>query len=189
VVNRRQGHRRPRLIDALGEQRLAYVVRSNRQATVAQIAQKVNAVSDRKVSEHTVHHSLLCMELHSLRPVRVPMLTPVHHRKCQQWASELDHRAMEECGLVLSVTFWFWSVTHMAPGCIYMGRRLAGRGSVMLKAMFFWETRSCHPCGCYFDTYHCIVADMYTLSWNWYSFNCFNHKSLVRKLARIAQIL
>ncbi|KAK3507116.1 hypothetical protein QTP70_007833 [Hemibagrus guttatus] len=39
VVNRRQGHGRPRLIDGRGERRLARVVRSNRRATVAQIAE------------------------------------------------------------------------------------------------------------------------------------------------------
>ncbi|ROK23398.1 hypothetical protein DPX16_16442, partial [Anabarilius grahami] len=78
VVNRRQGHGRPRLTDARGERRLARVVRSNRRATVAQIAQEVNAGSDRKVSEYTVHRSLLRMGLHSHRPVTVPMLTPVH---------------------------------------------------------------------------------------------------------------
>ncbi|ROL42711.1 Whey acidic protein [Anabarilius grahami] len=66
------------LIDACGERRLARVVRSSRRATVGQTAQEVNAGSDRKVSEYTVHHSLLHMELHSCRPVRVPMLTPVH---------------------------------------------------------------------------------------------------------------
>ncbi|KAK3531747.1 hypothetical protein QTP70_027293, partial [Hemibagrus guttatus] len=54
VVNRRQGHGRSRLIDARGERRLARVVRSNRRATVAQIAEEVNAGSDRKVSEYTV---------------------------------------------------------------------------------------------------------------------------------------
>ncbi|ROL44000.1 hypothetical protein DPX16_10284 [Anabarilius grahami] len=86
VVNRRHG--RPRLNDARGERRLARVVRSNRRATVAQIAQEVNAGSDRKVSEYTVHHSLLRMGLDSCRPVRVPMLTPVHRRKSQQWTSE-----------------------------------------------------------------------------------------------------
>ena len=59
----------PRLIDAPGERRLARVVRSNRRATVAQIAEKVNAGSDRKVSEHTVHRSLLRMGLRSRRPV------------------------------------------------------------------------------------------------------------------------
>ncbi|ROL46064.1 hypothetical protein DPX16_1971 [Anabarilius grahami] len=47
VVNRRQGHGE--------ERRLASVVRSNRRATVAQIAPEVNAGSDRKVSEYTVH--------------------------------------------------------------------------------------------------------------------------------------
>ena len=51
--NRRQGHGRPRLIDARGERKLARMVRSNRRATVAQIAQEVNAGSDRKVSEYS----------------------------------------------------------------------------------------------------------------------------------------
>ena len=65
----------PRLIGARGERRLAHVFRSNRRATVAQIAEKVNAGSIRKVSEHTVHRSLLRMGLRSRRPVRVPMLS------------------------------------------------------------------------------------------------------------------
>ncbi|ROL52754.1 hypothetical protein DPX16_21180 [Anabarilius grahami] len=55
VVNRRQGHGRPRHIDPCGERRLS------------EIAQEVNAGSDRKVSEYTVHRSL-CMGLHSRRP-------------------------------------------------------------------------------------------------------------------------
>ncbi|KAK3541582.1 hypothetical protein QTP86_032828 [Hemibagrus guttatus] len=58
VVNQRQGHGRPRLIDVRGERRLARVIRSNRRATVVQIAEEVNAGSDRKVSEYTVHDSL-----------------------------------------------------------------------------------------------------------------------------------
>ncbi|ROJ44626.1 Zinc transporter ZIP11 [Anabarilius grahami] len=96
VVNRRQGHGRPRLIDARGERRLAHVVRFNRRATVAQIAQEVNAGSDRKVSEYTVHHSLLCLGLHRCRPVRVPMLTPVHRRKSQQRTREHQNWTTEQ---------------------------------------------------------------------------------------------
>ena len=65
----------PRLIDARGERRLARVVRSNRRATGAENAEKVNAGSNRKVPEHTVHRSLLRMGLRSRRPVRVPMLS------------------------------------------------------------------------------------------------------------------
>ncbi len=61
MVNWRQAHGWPRLIDARGERRLARVVRSNRQASVAQIAQEVSAGSDGKVSEYTVHRSLLCI--------------------------------------------------------------------------------------------------------------------------------
>ncbi|KAK3574043.1 hypothetical protein QTP86_001342 [Hemibagrus guttatus] len=45
VVNRRQGHGRTRVTDAHGERRLARVIRSNRRATVAQIAEEVNAGS------------------------------------------------------------------------------------------------------------------------------------------------
>lgn len=40
----------------------------------AQMAEKVNAGNDRKVSEHTVHHSLQCMGLRRYRLVRVPVL-------------------------------------------------------------------------------------------------------------------
>ncbi|KAK3573882.1 hypothetical protein QTP86_032854 [Hemibagrus guttatus] len=58
VVNRRQGHVRPRLTDACVERRLARVVQSNRRANVDQIAEEVNAGSDRKVSEYTVHDGL-----------------------------------------------------------------------------------------------------------------------------------
>ncbi len=52
------------------------MVLSNRQATVAQIAQEVNAGKDGKVSEYKMHHSLLCMGLLTRRPVRVPCPPP-----------------------------------------------------------------------------------------------------------------
>ncbi len=67
------------------------MVRSNGGHTVAQIAQEVNVGSNGKVSEYTVHCSLLCMGLHSRRPVRVSMLTPVHRGKLQQWAREHEN--------------------------------------------------------------------------------------------------
>lgn len=73
MVNWRQCHGQPWIIDE--EWRLHLLVRTNRWATVAQI-DRVNAGSDRKMSEYTVHCSLLRMVLHSHRPVRVPMLTP-----------------------------------------------------------------------------------------------------------------
>lgn len=49
------------------------------------IAEEVNTGSDREVSQYTVHCGL----------GTVPMLTSVHHRKCQQWASKLGNRAMK----------------------------------------------------------------------------------------------
>lgn len=57
---RQQVHWQPWFVN--GEQSLARVVRSNRQATVTQIAR---AGFDRKVSEYTKHQSLSCMGLQS----------------------------------------------------------------------------------------------------------------------------
>lgn len=51
----KNGARKEKLIDACGEGRLAHLVRSCRRDTGDQIAEKVVAGSDRKVSEHTVH--------------------------------------------------------------------------------------------------------------------------------------
>jgi len=132
---------------------LCYDTRQTDRATVAQIAQEVNAGSDRKVSENTVHRSLLCIGLHSCRPVRVPTLTPVHRRKRQQWAREHQNWTTEQWKKVAwsdESCFLLHHVDgrvcvrrlpgeHTAPGCT-MGRRQAGGGSVMLWAMFFWET-------------------------------------------------
>lgn len=75
------------------------MVRSNRQATVGQFAEKFNAGSNKMVSEHTVHRSLLRMG---------PTSQDAHADSCPQtkaptmgmWASKLNHGAMEEGGLV-----------------------------------------------------------------------------------------
>ena len=67
-MNQQQAHEWPSLNDAPGERRLACVFRSNRGTTVAKITKKVNAGSNRKIFEYTVHHGLLCMVLHSHRP-------------------------------------------------------------------------------------------------------------------------
>ncbi|KAF4088070.1 hypothetical protein AMELA_G00078690 [Ameiurus melas] len=99
-VNRRQGHGRPRLIDACGEQKLADLVQSHKRDTVAQIAEKVNAGCDRKVSERTVHRSLLRMGLRRRRSDKVPMLTPVPRRKRLQWAREHQNWTMEQWKMV-----------------------------------------------------------------------------------------
>ena len=142
VVNWQPGQLLLRLTDVHGERRLAQVVKSNRRAHV---------ISDWKVSEYTVHHSLLCMGQQSSRAVRVPMLTPVHCRKHQQWKHEHQNWTMEQWKSVVwsdESRFLLHHVDgrvrrlpgeHIVPGCT-MGRRQAGGGSVMLWAMFCWET-------------------------------------------------
>ncbi|KAK3512623.1 hypothetical protein QTP70_018636, partial [Hemibagrus guttatus] len=81
VVNRRQGHGRPRLTDARGERRLARVVRSNRRTTVAQIAAEVNAGSGRKVSEYTVHDGsgLFWQQKGDQHNIRQPSFSPTQN--------------------------------------------------------------------------------------------------------------
>ena len=96
-----QSHGWLRLTDACGERSLTCVVRSNRRPNLAQIAEEVNAGSNKKVSVNTVHHSLLRMGLHSRRPFSVPMLTPVNNghvsirtgprRNGRRWLGLMNH--------------------------------------------------------------------------------------------------
>jgi len=115
VVNRRQGHGRPRLIVAHAERRLALWSDPTDELLY------VNAGSDRKV-----HHSLLRMGQHSQRPVRVPMLTPVHRRKRQQWAREHQNWTTEQWKKVAwsdESWFFFFNIMWMT-GCLcvaYLG--------------------------------------------------------------------
>ena len=125
--------------------------RANRWATVAQIAE-VNAGSDKKVSEYTVHRRLLCMGLHSHRPARVPMLTPVHYWKRQQWACEHQNWTTEQWKKLArsdDSRFLLHHVDgrvlvcclpgeHMAQDALWEEGMLVG-GSVMLWAMFCWD--------------------------------------------------
>ncbi|ROK23396.1 hypothetical protein DPX16_16440 [Anabarilius grahami] len=81
------GHGRPRLTDARGERRLAHVVQSNRRATVAQIAQEVNAGSDRK--RHPVWAS-------DVKPIRGT--SPQTPRRALQLQDSLFSKELENMG-------------------------------------------------------------------------------------------
>jgi len=120
---------------------------------VAQVTENVNGGHRRNVSQSTVHCTLLRMGLRSRRQVRVPMITPVHRRKCLQWAREHQNWTLEQWKKVAWSDESHFLLDHvdgrvrvcrlpgevMAPGCT-VGRRQAGGGSVMLWAMFCWET-------------------------------------------------
>ena len=80
-------------------------------------------------------------------------MTPVHHRKCLQWAHERQNWTLEQWKKVAWSDVSRFLLDHMdgrvrvchlpgevmAPGCA-VGRRQAGGGSVMPWAMFCWET-------------------------------------------------
>ena len=120
---------------------------------MAQVTENFNGGHRRNVSQTTVHRTLLHMGLRSCRPVSVPMMTPVHYRKRLQWAHERRNWTLEQWKKVAWSDESRFLLDHvdghvrvrrlpgemMAPGCT-VGRRQAGGGSVMLWAMFCWET-------------------------------------------------
>lgn len=95
------------------------------------------------------------------RWLRVPVLTPVHHRKHLQWASELEPWSNErrwpalmnnlfevyraDCMVCVCVAY------QRAPGCTVEERQGKGKapGNVLLEIL-----GSSHASGCPFDTYH-----------------------------------
>ncbi|KAK3573615.1 hypothetical protein QTP86_030000, partial [Hemibagrus guttatus] len=54
------------------------------------------------------------MGLHSRRPVRVPMLTPLHHREHQQWAREHQNWAKDQWKRVA----WCYTSYSQAPSIL-----------------------------------------------------------------------
>ena len=71
------------------------LVQTNRRATAAQVA-IFNDGYWRIVSQSRVHCTLLQRVLSSCRPIRVSMLTPVHHPKCLQWACKRQNWTLEQ---------------------------------------------------------------------------------------------
>ena len=63
---------------------------------MAQVTENYNGGHGRNVLQSTVHRTLLRMGLRSCRPVRVPMTTPVHHRKRLQGARERWNWTLEQ---------------------------------------------------------------------------------------------
>ena len=100
------------------------------------------------------------------RPVRVPILTPVPCRKCQQRAREHQNWTMEQwekIDLVRLITFSFTS--RGWPGAcpsLTWGTRghqdaLWEEGKQVEAVWCFGQCSdlgACHQCGCYFDMYH-----------------------------------
>lgn len=82
----RQGLGWPCLTDVRSQDWLSRLVRSAKRDTVADLTRDFNCGPN--VPEHT-HCTLLDMGLYSHTPIRVPVLTAVHHQR-MQWAH--NHR-------------------------------------------------------------------------------------------------
>ncbi|ROI57074.1 hypothetical protein DPX16_19651 [Anabarilius grahami] len=84
------------------------------------------------------------MELHSCRPVRVPMLTPVHRRKRQQWTrpatststsiSTICCPPLFICQVSTMASFSLDSAVGLHPGCA-LGGQLAPSALVSSLAL------------------------------------------------------
>lgn len=124
VLNQQQGHGLLWLTDTCREQRLAHMVRSNRQTTVAQIAKNVDADLDRKVSEYTVHHYWLCMGLLTSRGAHADPCPPLKALTMGTWASELDELVQEwfkEHNKEFEVLNWPLNSPNLKPVCAVCG--------------------------------------------------------------------
>lgn len=129
-----------------------------RQATVVQIVEEVNvnAYSDGKVVEYTVHHSMLEMGQHSLRPVKVPLLTPLHCWKHNNWYVSIrtgpwwsNRRGWPGFLLGASLT-WGTHGTWMNCGeKAHCQRQYDALDNALLENLW-----SCHPHRCYFKLFH-----------------------------------
>lgn len=101
------------------------------------------------VSEHTMHHSLLRMELCSCRPVRVscwPLSSAgsVYDWRTGSWSNRRRQPSLMSrvfCYIIWMARYkcFILLVVEMEPGCT-AGRRKTGRDSMILEAMFCWET-------------------------------------------------
>ena len=77
------------------------------------------------MSQSTVHRTLLCMGLRSHRPVRMPMMTPVHRRKHLQWARERRNWTLEQWKKVAWSDESRFLLDHVDAVCmcaVYLGK-------------------------------------------------------------------
>ena len=124
----------------------------NRQKVYCGTSQKIlMVVTGGMCQKSTVHRTLLHMGLRSRRPVRMPMMTPVHVQKHLQWTREHRNWTLEQWRKVAWSDESRFLLDHvdgrvrvrrlpgevMATGCT-VGRRQASRGSVMFCAGKPW---------------------------------------------------
>lgn len=103
--------------------------------TVAQIDEKVHVDSDKKVSDHTVHHSLLRIRLHCCRRVKVPVLTTVRPPEVPVTAtSELVNGAMDESRFP-----FHHEVGRMCVPCLAKKERWHQDGGDSLEEEVWWS--------------------------------------------------
>ena len=156
VVNRRQEHGLPRLTDACGKRRLARVVQYNRQATVAQTAEEVDAGSDREVYTQCIAGCCVwgCKARHAdpLSTLKVPNNGQVSIRTGPQsdgrrWPSLMFSFTSRGWPGVCTLLTWETLGTRMhSEKKANWQRQCDALGNVLQGNLW-----SCHPCRCYFD--------------------------------------
>lgn len=142
---------RHRLLDARSERRLAKIVRTNRKASVRQIAANLNEGTSVKASERTVRRTLHRMGYGSRRPIRKPLLSAFNRRRRLQFAKEHKDWTVDDWKKVMwsdesrfqlhhadgRVRIWRKQHESMDPTCIATTLQ-AGGGNVMVWGMFSW---------------------------------------------------
>lgn len=126
--------------------------------------EKLNADYNRKLSEHTVHHNLLCMGLHSHMQVRVFTMTLFYHWKHLKWAHESQNctnwsNGKKLPGLINQVFFLFFvffSGGMLGACAIFTWGR---EGSRMHYEKSFQTKTMCHIFCIIYQTDHTLLMD------------------------------
>uniref|UniRef100_A0A8B9R9L4 Transposase Tc1-like domain-containing protein n=1 Tax=Astyanax mexicanus TaxID=7994 RepID=A0A8B9R9L4_ASTMX len=150
ITNRRLGVGRPRLIDAQAQERLASMIGKNKRPTVAQVTEIFNDATGKKVSQQTVHRTMLRMGMRVRKQVGAPVpSTPAHRHRRLLWAREHQNWTVDQWKKVA------WSgesrFTLLQEDGQVRVRRLplelkppggaaGGESSVTLWAAFCWDT-------------------------------------------------
>uniref|UniRef100_A0A3B1JRE4 Transposase Tc1-like domain-containing protein n=1 Tax=Astyanax mexicanus TaxID=7994 RepID=A0A3B1JRE4_ASTMX len=97
ITNRRLGVGRPRLIDAQAQERLASMIGKNKRPTLAQVTEIFNDATGKKVSQHTMHRTMMRMGLRARKQVGAPVpSTPAHRHRRLLWAREHQNWTVDQ---------------------------------------------------------------------------------------------
>lgn len=143
---------RKKIMQERDQRRLTRIIKSNRHATLSQIAADFNAGPSTSDSVRTIQRNIINTDFRSRRPIRVPLMTARHKALRLAWARQHHHWTTDDWKHVAwsdeSRFQWYradgrervWRLPHYSvdPTC-QQGTVQAGGGSVMVWGVCSWH--------------------------------------------------